>query len=187
MSWAKNYIEKLLKGETVEFRPSGQSMNGKIRSKQLVTVSPFDVEISNQESPKDITSLNTSLSKYEYECQVKQSLLDKTKDSRLSKTHILRSEIDNLKSRINKVKSEIANAQKEMANIKVNIYHKKDLTKGDIVLCRVDGNDYLHLIKGIRNNKSKYHIQYQIGNNRGGLNGWTGKDNIFGICTKISN
>ena len=187
LSWASKYIEALRKGETVQFRPTGYSMNGKIRSKQLITVSPFDVEISSKHTPKDISKLNNSLRKYEHEHQVKQNILNKVEDPRLSKTHVLRSEIDNLRHRISQVKSEIEMAKKEMAKTEDKTYSKSDLKKGDIVLCRVNGNDYLHLIKGMRNSRSKYHVQYQIGNNRGGINGWTSSDNIFGICTKIEN
>ena len=40
MSWANNYIIKLSKGESVQFRPRGGSMKGKIESGQLVTVEP---------------------------------------------------------------------------------------------------------------------------------------------------
>ncbi|WP_366918996.1 hypothetical protein [uncultured Gimesia sp.] len=39
-----------------------------------------------------------------------------------------------------------------------------DLKKGDVVLCKVNGNQYLHLIKAIQGKR------YQIGNNRGGIN-----------------
>ena len=49
-----------------------------------------------------------------------------------------------------------------------------NLNKDDIVLCKVKGNHYLHLIKAIKGD------QYLIGNNRGGINGWTNKKNIFG-------
>lgn len=41
MSWATLYIEKLKNGETVEFRPRGNSMKGKVESGQLVTVEPL--------------------------------------------------------------------------------------------------------------------------------------------------
>ena len=44
---------------------------------------------------------------------------------------------------------------------------------GDIVLCRVKGSQYLHIVKDIRKDR------YLIGNNRGGINGWT--KNIYGI------
>ena len=40
MSWATNYIMKLDKGQTVSFRPRGNSMTPKIKSGDLVTVSP---------------------------------------------------------------------------------------------------------------------------------------------------
>lgn len=49
----------------------------------------------------------------------------------------------------------------------------------DIVLCRVKGADYLHLIKAIENHR------FQIGNNRGYINGWIGPNTIFGRCVKV--
>jgi hypothetical protein len=100
VSWASKYIEKLLAGETVQFRPRGNSMSGKVESGQLVTVSPLGTR----------------------EPQV-----------------------------------------------------------GDVVLCKVNGMQYLHLVKAISGER------YQIGNNRGRINGWTARRNIFGICTQISN
>jgi len=100
MSWANRYIEKLMLGETVQFRPRGNSMSGKIESGQLVTVVPLG----------DAT-----------------------------------------------------------------------LRIGDIVLCRVNGAQYLHLVKAISGER------FQIGNNRGRINGWTSRRNIFGVCTNISN
>ena len=42
MGWATGYIEKLKNGETVQFRPRGGSMRGKINSGQLVTVEPIN-------------------------------------------------------------------------------------------------------------------------------------------------
>jgi peptidase S24-like protein len=99
MSWASRYIEKLLQGETVQFRPRGNSMSGKIESGQLVTVVP-------------------------------------------------------IKDRAPRV--------------------------GDIVLCKVNGTQYLHLVKAVSGER------FQIGNNRGRINGWTSRRNIFGICTEIS-
>jgi len=50
---------------------------------------------------------------------------------------------------------------------------------GDIVLCRVHGNEYLHLVKAISGSR------YQIGNNRGRINGWVGPHAIFGKCVSI--
>ena len=44
----------------------------------------------------------------------------------------------------------------------------------DIVLVKVAGRVYLHLVKAIQGSR------YQIGNNRGGINGWVGRDCIYG-------
>lgn len=98
MGWADNHIKRLQMGKTVQFRPRGNSMSGKIDNGQKVMVSPVDAS---------------------------------------------------------KVK------------------------KGDIVLCRVNGHEYLHIVKAIQENR------YLIGNNRGGTNGWTTAVNIYGLCTKI--
>ena len=48
------------------------------------------------------------------------------------------------------------------------------LIVGDVVLCRIRGREYLHLIKAIDNTR------FLIGNNKGGVNGWIGKNGIFG-------
>lgn len=53
---------------------------------------------------------------------------------------------------------------------------------GDIVLCKVSGRQYLHLVKAIGSDG-----RYQIGNNKGFVNGWTTIDNIFGVVTKVEN
>ena len=98
MGWATVYIDKLRKGETVQFRPRGNSMAGKINSGQLCTVAPVDVDA---------------------------------------------------------------------------------LKVGDIVLCKVNGNQYLHLIK------AKQGDRFQIGNNRGRINGWVGHNGIYGRCTRV--
>jgi hypothetical protein len=47
MGWASRYIQKLRAGETVSFRPHGQSMTGRIESGQLCTVVPIDPTIGN--------------------------------------------------------------------------------------------------------------------------------------------
>ena len=96
MSWATRYIEQLKNGETIQFRPRGNSMVGKVNSGDLCTLVPVT-----------------------------------------------------------------------------------DLEVGDIVLCKVNGNQYLHLIKAIKGN------QFQIGNNRGGINGWITKNSIYGKCIKV--
>lgn len=55
-----------------------------------------------------------------------------------------------------------------------------NLEPGDIVLCSVNGNHLLHLIKAISGGR------FLIGNNRGRINGWTSANNIFGRVTLIS-
>jgi hypothetical protein len=100
MGWASGHIARLQQGEIVSFRPRGHSMQGKIASGQLCTVSPVDPAA---------------------------------------------------------------------------------LAVGDIVLCRVRGQEYLHLVKAIQG------ARFQIGNNRGGINGWIGPQSIFGKCIKVEN
>ena len=48
------------------------------------------------------------------------------------------------------------------------------LQTGDVVLCKVNGAQYLHLIKGVAGER------YLIGNNRGGTNGWINRSAIYG-------
>lgn len=99
MGWAIGYIQKLKNGETVSFRPRGNSMKGKIESGQLCTVEPI----------RDFGALQ----------------------------------------------------------------------KDDIVLCKVNGREYLHLIKAIQG------ARFQIGNNRGLINGWIGANSIYGKLIKV--
>jgi hypothetical protein len=99
MGWATHYIEKLRAGETVSFRPRGNSMVGKIESGQLCTVAP--------------------------------------------------------------------------------VHDHSALKVGDIVLCKVGGNEYIHLIKAIQAER------FQIGNNRGRINGWAGANSVYGKCIKV--
>ena len=42
MSWATRYIAMLRAGQTVQFRPRGRSMAGRIESGNLVTVEPLN-------------------------------------------------------------------------------------------------------------------------------------------------
>jgi len=98
MGWASHYIAKLKAGETVQFRPRGNSMTGKVNSGDLCTVAPVDPSI---------------------------------------------------------------------------------LKSGDIVLCKVNGNQYLHLVTAVQGKR------YQISNNHGHVNGWVGPNAIYGICTKV--
>jgi hypothetical protein len=48
------------------------------------------------------------------------------------------------------------------------------LAVGNIVLCKVKGSEYLHLVKAIQSDR------FQIGNNRGFINGWIGASSIYG-------
>src|SRR5277367_5437160 len=90
MGWATTgYIAKLQHGETVTFRPRGDSMSPRIKSGDLCTVEPVE---------------------------------------------------------------------------------PSQLRDGDIVLCRVRGADYLHLVKALQGTR------FQIGNNHGHVNGWIGDD-----------
>ena len=97
MGWASGHISKLQNGETVQFRPSGHSMTGKVNHKQLCTVAP--------------TSIG-------------------------------------------------------------------DVSVDDVVLCRVNGSEYLHLVKAKDGNG-----RVLIGNNRGRTNGWTKA--VFGKLVRV--
>jgi len=55
----------------------------------------------------------------------------------------------------------------------------ESLSVGDIVLCKVNGSEYLHLIKAIQG------ARFQIGNNRGRINGWVSANSIYGRCIKV--
>ena len=52
-----------------------------------------------------------------------------------------------------------------------------DVKVGDIVLCRVSGNQYLHLVK------ARGLDRIQIGNNKGRINGWT--RSVYGRLIKV--
>jgi len=49
------------------------------------------------------------------------------------------------------------------------------LQKGNIVLCKIKGNHYLHKIIAVGKGK------YLIGNNHGRKNGWCRRENIYGL------
>ena len=53
------------------------------------------------------------------------------------------------------------------------------LRKDDIVLCKVNGAHYLHMVVAVNGSR------YLIGNNRGHQNGWIGPNGVFGICTRV--
>ena len=55
----------------------------------------------------------------------------------------------------------------------------ENLKVDDVVLVRVKGNVYLHLIKAVDGPR------FLIGNNRGGTNGWVGPAAVYGIAVRI--
>lgn len=59
----------------------------------------------------------------------------------------------------------------------VHLTKQDSYKKGDVVLCKVRGNIYVHKIYGVSNSKG-----YLIGNNKGHINGWT--HNVYGIWDK---
>lgn len=71
----------------------------------------------------------------------------------------------------------------QLVRVRSMKYYNQELKEGDVVLCRVKGNIYLHKISSIKSkNKTDF---YQISNNRGFVNGWIRKDKIYGILTKV--
>lgn len=62
----------------------------------------------------------------------------------------------------------------------VPITENTEIKAGDIVLCRVSGREYLHLVKAVGQDG-----RFQIGNNKGGINGWTTRSCVFGRCIKV--
>ena len=55
------------------------------------------------------------------------------------------------------------------------------LEVGDIVLARVAGTVYLHVVSSVDAARKRV----QISNNRGRINGWTSHDRVFGICVTV--
>lgn len=52
---------------------------------------------------------------------------------------------------------------------------------GDIVLVRVAGTTYLHLVSALDTANGRV----QISNNRGRVNGWTSHSRVFGLCVAV--
>ncbi len=55
----------------------------------------------------------------------------------------------------------------------------EEIAVGDIVLCKVNKNQYLHLVTAIAGDR------YQISNNKGRINGWTHRDKLYGLLIKV--
>ena len=54
------------------------------------------------------------------------------------------------------------------------------LEVGDVVLCKVKGREFLHKITATRG------VEFQIGNNKGRVNGWVSTNAIFGKCVEVT-
>jgi SOS-response transcriptional repressor LexA len=61
----------------------------------------------------------------------------------------------------------------------LRIITNNEVYPGDIVLCRVNGRDYLHKIASVRLDR------YQIADNKDFIKGWVTLSGIFGKCVKI--
>ena len=53
------------------------------------------------------------------------------------------------------------------------------LETDDVVLVRVHGRVYLHLVKAVQGDR------VLIGNNRGGTNGWVNRAAVYGLATRV--
>lgn len=58
-------------------------------------------------------------------------------------------------------------------------YGSADPRVDDIVLVKVKGREYLHLVKARQGDR------YLIGNNRGRINGWVGRGAIYGQAVRV--
>ena len=74
-------------------------------------------------------------------------------------------------------KAGLADAPRVLSEIRLT--DAPTLKVGDIVLCKVAGNEYLHLVKAIQGQR------LQIGNNRGGINGWISRGCIYGVAVRV--
>ena len=57
----------------------------------------------------------------------------------------------------------------------------RDLERGDIVLCKVKGMIFVHLVSATKHTEK----QIQISNNHGYVNGWTGYGSIYGKLVSV--
>jgi hypothetical protein len=54
-----------------------------------------------------------------------------------------------------------------------------EIKKGDVVCCRVKGRLMTHLVTAVSNGR------YQISNNHNHVNGWAGRNSIYGKVIKV--
>jgi hypothetical protein len=88
---------------------------------------------------------------------------------------LLRGETVQFRRRGNSMSGKIESGQL----VTVRPLGKHTVEIGSIVLCKVNGAHYLHLVKAVSGER------FQIGNNRGRINGWTSRRNIFGMVARI--
>jgi hypothetical protein len=65
------------------------------------------------------------------------------------------------------------------------VVHPSEVKAGDVVLCRVGNAQYLHLVKAIRFAGANRGAELQIGNNKGGVNGWIPPADVYGKLVKV--
>ncbi len=56
------------------------------------------------------------------------------------------------------------------------------------VFCKVHGHYYTHLVKAVREHRGEdgaARFEFLIGNNRGGTNGWTTQDRVYGRVVRV--
>lgn len=63
--------------------------------------------------------------------------------------------------------------------VKIEPVDHSKLERGDIVYVKVAGRIYTHKIIAVKEG------EVQIGNNHGGVNGWTKLSNVYGIITEV--
>ena len=68
------------------------------------------------------------------------------------------------------------------ATVVVAPAHAPALEVGDVVLVRVSGAYYLHKVIGVDRPRQRL----RIGNNRGGVNGWTSAANAVGVAVSVN-
>lgn len=68
------------------------------------------------------------------------------------------------------------------ATVTLDPADKHVIKKGHVVLVRVHGKTYLHLIVA-----TNQRGRFLIGNNRGRINGWVSRSAIFGVAVHVEN
>ena len=53
-------------------------------------------------------------------------------------------------------------------------------TVGDVVLCKVHGSQFLHVVRAVQANR------VQIGNAKGHINGWTPRTQVYGRVSAVN-